>query len=279
MPGINERLSKVKTAHIWANTSKCDACWDCVEACPQQVIGKVGFLWHQHIVIKNADVCTGCLKCVKTCPNGVFSEEMPNVVEVFLSKKGRGRNIAKLDPTRARVTKTVDVRRQEIIDTARRLFMENGYDKTTIAEITSTLKVAQGLAYYYFKSKQELLYAVIDEIIREDTELVQSTVEQYDGKASDCLRVLLTNKSDMKKYGELFPSLIADMAIMGYVNEKMGLATEPIVLTLIERGNQDGSWQCEYPAETARFILQGIGGLECSEEIMFDILMKLAGVK
>lgn len=54
------------------NPRRCVACWECVEKCPKQVIGKVGFLWHRHATFKNADACIGCNKCMKTCPRGVF---------------------------------------------------------------------------------------------------------------------------------------------------------------------------------------------------------------
>ena len=51
---------------------RCVACWECVDNCPKDVIGKVGFLWHKHAVFQNADSCIGCNKCIKTCPHGVF---------------------------------------------------------------------------------------------------------------------------------------------------------------------------------------------------------------
>ena len=54
------------------NPHLCMACWECVEKCPKQVIGKTGFFLHKHVVFENADACIGCLKCIKTCPNGAF---------------------------------------------------------------------------------------------------------------------------------------------------------------------------------------------------------------
>jgi NAD-dependent dihydropyrimidine dehydrogenase PreA subunit len=38
-----EKLNKIKTAHVWANPRNCIACWKCIDTCPKQVIGKVGF--------------------------------------------------------------------------------------------------------------------------------------------------------------------------------------------------------------------------------------------
>ncbi len=58
-----------QTPFITLETSACQACWKCVEACPQGVIGPIGFLSHRHAHIDHADRCKGCRKCVNVCPN------------------------------------------------------------------------------------------------------------------------------------------------------------------------------------------------------------------
>ena len=176
-----------------------------------------------------------------------------------------------------RITKTVEERRQEIIDMARKLFIENGFDKTTVSDISKELNIAQGLTYHYFKSKTELLYAVIDEVIKEEAAITEQIMEEYKGKAKDCLSVLLANKSKMENYGKMFPPL-EDQAIMEFVRRKMAASTEPIVLALIERGNNDKSWNCPYPKETAHFILNGISGKpNSSEQIIINIILRVLG--
>ena len=44
-----------------------------------------------------------------------------------------------------RVTKEPELRKQEILDTALKLFGENGYEKTSITDIAKAIGVAQGL--------------------------------------------------------------------------------------------------------------------------------------
>ena len=53
-----------------------------------------------------------------------------------------------------RITKEPEVRKQEILDTALKLFGENGYEKTSITDIAKAIGVAQGLCYRYFPSKE-----------------------------------------------------------------------------------------------------------------------------
>jgi len=68
----NRGRGKTQNSHIKINSHLCKACWVCISACPKQVIDKVGFLWHKHIIIRNGENCTGCGKCIKICPHSVF---------------------------------------------------------------------------------------------------------------------------------------------------------------------------------------------------------------
>ena len=56
------------TKYVRVNTRLCNACWKCVEACPEGVLGKIEIIFHKHVRIVHAEKCTGCRNCVKTCP-------------------------------------------------------------------------------------------------------------------------------------------------------------------------------------------------------------------
>jgi len=77
----------------------------------------------------------------------------------------------------SRVTKTAEKRRQEIMSTARRLFLQRGYSNTSVANIANELGVAQGLIFHYFKSKSALLYAVFDEVSQEKQQQVEAFLQ------------------------------------------------------------------------------------------------------
>ncbi len=75
-PGIFQRFSFSRhdqTRFIHLDTHKCQACWECIQACPNGVIGKVDFLRHRHARISNPDQCKGCKKCVKVCRHQAIS--------------------------------------------------------------------------------------------------------------------------------------------------------------------------------------------------------------
>lgn len=52
-------------------------------------------------------------------------------------------------------------KRNEIIETAAKVFRENGYDAGTIKDVAEALDVTTANVYYYIKSKEELLYEII----------------------------------------------------------------------------------------------------------------------
>lgn len=49
--------------------------------------------------------------------------------------------------------------RERILDAALKLFRERGFDETTMRDIAASARVATGAAYYYFRSKEELVMA------------------------------------------------------------------------------------------------------------------------
>ena len=61
------------------------------------------------------------------------------------------------------VVKKGEANRKLIIDAANKLFYEKGYNQTAFSEVAEASGIPKGNFYYYFKSKDELLDAVIDD--------------------------------------------------------------------------------------------------------------------
>ncbi|WP_139991813.1 TetR/AcrR family transcriptional regulator [Paenibacillus paridis] len=64
-----------------------------------------------------------------------------------------------------RTLKEPEERKNEILDTAEALFHSKGYDKTTINDILKEIGIAKGTFYYYFKSKEEVMDAIVVRIV------------------------------------------------------------------------------------------------------------------
>ena len=60
-----------------------------------------------------------------------------------------------------RILKEPEVRKNEILDAAEKLFVSRGYEKATVNDILVSAGIAKGTFYYYFKSKEKVLDAII----------------------------------------------------------------------------------------------------------------------
>ena len=74
----------------------------------------------------------------------------------------------------------MEERRQEILDAARRVFVEKGYDNATMNDIAAAADVSAGSIYRYFENKRDLIAAASNACIEDDlriwsTELPEGT--------------------------------------------------------------------------------------------------------
>ncbi len=62
----------------------------------------------------------------------------------------------------ARTPKVTEDRREQIIDAAMHVFARKGYSNATNKDIAREAGITPGLIYYYFESKEALLYAILE---------------------------------------------------------------------------------------------------------------------
>ncbi|MBA8948121.1 AcrR family transcriptional regulator [Streptomyces calvus] len=68
--------------------------------------------------------------------------------------------------------------RQRIQDVALELFAEQGYEKTSLREIAERLEVTKAALYYHFKTKEEILVGIFEDLSRPMEELIAWGREQ-----------------------------------------------------------------------------------------------------
>lgn len=81
-----------------------------------------------------------------------------------------------MPPTKPRQDR--EQKRSELIDAARRLFIEDGYDATSMAAIARAAGVAPNTIYWYFGDKDDLLIAVLDAVLADALADYASLVDQ-----------------------------------------------------------------------------------------------------
>jgi len=112
--------------------------------------------------------------------------------------------------------------RAEIVAAADDLFYRQGYAQTSFADIAAVVEISRGNFYYHFKSKDEILDAVIAARI-ERTERVLARWEQAAKQPADCIRsfirMLLANRGDIKRYGCPVGTLSAELAKLAHESQ------------------------------------------------------------
>jgi AcrR family transcriptional regulator len=109
--------------------------------------------------------------------------------------------------------------RAEIVAAADDLFYRQGYAHTSFADIASVVEISRGNFYHHFKSKDEILDAVIAARIAE-TERMLARWERAAKDPADCIRsfirILVANCADIKRYGCPVGTLTAELAKLGH---------------------------------------------------------------
>ena len=146
---------------------------------------------------------------------------------------------------------------ERILDTAQRLFLEKGYEQTTIQDITDNLGgLTKGAIYHHFKSKEEIIDAVSDrmffsnnpfEAVRERKDLngLQKLRESIRMNQSDQERTNLTIQS--------IPVCKNPRLLMEMINSNRKILTH-YYQELLEEGNRDGSIHTKYAKEIAELM-------------------------
>src|SRR6516162_6372735 len=73
--------------------------------------------------------------------------------------------------------------RDQIVHAADELFYKKGFEHTSFADIADTVRISRGNFYYHFKTKDEILAAVIDARIAERRQLLQQWEDEQDSPA------------------------------------------------------------------------------------------------
>lgn len=150
-----------------------------------------------------------------------------------------------------------EVTEERILEAAQRLFLEKGYDNTTIQDIVDQLGgLTKGAVYHHFKSKEEILNAVSDRMFfqnnpfeavkrRKDLNGLEKLREAARLNQSDSSRVPLT--------AQMLPLKLDSRLLAELIQSNLHMLT-PYYQELLEEGNRDGSLHTEYPRELAELL-------------------------
>ncbi|MCX4378231.1 MAG: TetR/AcrR family transcriptional regulator [Lachnospiraceae bacterium] len=147
-----------------------------------------------------------------------------------------------------------------ILDTATRLFVKKGYERTSIQDIINNLGgLSKGAIYHHFKSKEEILIAVTTKMTEVSNKMLFKIRNAPNMTGKEKLKKLLEDSLNRPAHDEIFsaaPNIKSSPALVSSIlMESVETVAPEYVLPIIKQGIEDGSIQTEYPEEFAELIM------------------------
>ncbi len=153
-----------------------------------------------------------------------------------------------------RVVKEAEERRNEILDVAERLFSTKGFDNTSTNDILNEIGIARGTLYYHFQSKEDILDAMTDRMVRQMFVKAKELAAQKDIPVLQRLTIMIKALNVSGDWGDQLMEQIhkPQNALMHQkIQEKLLAEMNPLLTGLIEEGIAQGICGTDYPAEVA----------------------------
>lgn len=109
--------------------------------------------------------------------------------------------------------------RERIVAEADRLFYEHGYDHTSFADIADAVSISRGNFYYHFKSKDEILDAVIGARMANTRQMLETWEAQSKdpaGRIRSFIRIVVTNQAKIMRHGCPVGTLCTELAKLAH---------------------------------------------------------------
>lgn len=156
------------------------------------------------------------------------------------------------------------VREEEIIAAAEKIFCENGYDQASMAEIAETAEFTRRTLYQYFPNKEELYFAAALKGFKRLAEYIQKAAENEE---TGYMKIYKSSVGYYRFYKD-YPQTLRLMGYIGHVKkqsksdsqrkaelDKYNYELFQSVAKDIEEGKRDGSIRKDLDAVKASFSL------------------------
>lgn len=141
------------------------------------------------------------------------------------------------------------VLRQKIVAAADQLFYQQGYENTSFSDIAAAVEISRGNFYYHFKSKDEILSAVLDFRVTDYKKTLATWEKEYSDPKQRILlylNVITANQDSIKKHGCPSGSLCTELAKVRHTmlqdaNQIMSLSRDWLTLQFEQLGHTNAS--------------------------------------
>ena len=151
---------------------------------------------------------------------------------------------------------TGEKRKQELLSIAYQLFVQKGYEETSIDEIIAHANIAKGTYYYYFPSKEATLEAVIDMMINNEVKRAQEILSAPISVPQKLIGVI-TSLHPEQNENNIADALNKRENIIMHEKVSRRIIDEavPLLAQVVSEGISQGVFACDHIEERVRMIL------------------------
>ncbi len=160
----------------------------------------------------------------------------------------------------ARVVKDPHVRREEIMRSAEILFQKQGYEKTPVEAIIKKAGIAKGTFYHYFKTKQDILKALVDSLGKNMEAHLNQIAETPEFNAIEKLKLIIRGKEKNAIVASSVMKIIHKPENREF-QERLNIYSVkniyPIITKIFQQGFNEGIFKKNISNEVVQMIFAG----------------------
>ncbi|MDN3955898.1 TetR/AcrR family transcriptional regulator [Sporolactobacillus laevolacticus] len=144
-----------------------------------------------------------------------------------------------------------------ILDVSLKLFLEKGYEETTIQDIVDHLgDLTKGAIYHHFRSKEEIIDAVTERLFQEHTSFDQIKNDRSMNGLQKLKKVFIAPSSH-KEQRQLYRSVLSVMKNPKFLSKQISNISiyAPLLQDIIEEGIEDGSIVTDCSKELSEVVM------------------------
>lgn len=148
---------------------------------------------------------------------------------------------------------------ESILDVAAKLFLEKGFEKTSMQDIVEAAGISKGAIYHHFASKEEIIQAVMEKQTQTNRKMLETWLSETESLSGKDRLITILEKNLASHEAHRLDELISGRMksadfILSYMKSLVH-QDAGIIADIIRQGMEDGSIITDYPEESAEVFL------------------------
>ena len=148
---------------------------------------------------------------------------------------------------------------ERILAEAARLFLQKGYEKTSMQDIMEGTGLSKGAIYHHFSSKEDILLRIGERMGEENAAALQRVLDAPGLNGAQKLKEVFRTALQGERQAQMLrmiPFLIDNPRFLAiHVREIFELVAPAYIAPILEEGARDGSLRVERPREMAEALM------------------------